>query len=112
MVLDSTNPYIPVLVAVEAVGVVLVLRGALVAEPGDGDDADEDAQHADADPEERELGRRVALVRPAVLILQWARRDTMTTMRVIHVCATWFCHLAPYFRTCFRHRVANVDLAV
>ena len=71
------------LVAVEAVGVVLVLRGALVAEPGDGDDADEDAQHADADPEERELGRRVALVRPAVLILQWARRDTM---RVIHVC--------------------------
>ena len=61
---------IAVLVSVEAVGVVLVLGGALVAEPGDGDDADEDAQDADADAEERELGRRVALVRPAVLVLE------------------------------------------
>ena len=64
-------------VAVEAVGVVLVLCGALVAEPGDGHDADEDAQHADADAEERELGRRVALVRPAVLILEVAVRTSL-----------------------------------
>ena len=67
---NAVRPSVPVFVAVEAVGVVLVLGGALVAEPGDGDDADEDAQDADADAEERELGRRVALVRPAILVLQ------------------------------------------
>ena len=69
---------VPVFVAVEAVGVVLVLGGALVAEPGDGHDADEDAEHADADAEQRELGRRVALVGPAVLVLQERRQPTQS----------------------------------
>ena len=66
------------LVPVEAVGVVLVLCGALVAEPGDGDDADEDAQDADADAEEGKLGRRVALIRPAVLVLEGHNEIVMT----------------------------------
>ena len=57
-------------VFVQAVGVELVLRGTLVPEPGHGHDTDEYAEDADADSEERELGRGVALVDQAVLVLK------------------------------------------
>ena len=55
---------------VNRIRVELVLGGALVPEPRDGDNADEDAEDQDPDAKERKLCGRVALVGPTVLVLE------------------------------------------